>query len=159
MRLCQIQGRPVVSASTGSRIGKIGSVLLDLPNRRIAGFRLRHGGLLDRRWRVAAMADVAAVTDDAVIVPDALALREDGCTEGRIFAPADGPRALDRTGSSLGRVVDGQIEPDTGRLIALLVQPDNGRDGAGESPSWVPICRVGSLGLTEGLSPDGSTGA
>ncbi|MBI2761212.1 MAG: hypothetical protein HYX51_07290 [Chloroflexi bacterium] len=148
-----------MSASTGSRIGKIGSVLLDLPNRRIAGFRLRHGGLLDRRWRIAAMADVAAFTDDAIIVPDALALREDGCTEGRIFAPADGPRALDRSGSLLGRVVDGQVEPDTGRLTALLVQPDGGREGGSESASWVPICRVGTLGLGEQTGLDGSAGA
>src|SRR5579884_4036737 len=139
MRLRELDGRPVISASTGDRLGRISQVVLDLANRRVAGFRLRAGGLLDRRWRVAAMQDVAAITDSGVMLPDAIALREDEQVEGQIVLGRRGPYVVDDHGDVVGRLADVEADPATGELLVLLVIPASGRQAPFDALVAVPV--------------------
>lgn len=142
MRLSELHGRPVVSASTGGRLGRVDRVLLDLANRRVAGVQLRHGGLFDRRWRVAAIEDVTEVSEAAIVVPDALALREYERLEGQAPLRRHGPAVADGRGTVIGCIADGLVECRTGRLLALLVAPLAARGARTYPEIWVPIERV-----------------
>lgn len=139
MRLREVDGRPVVSAQSGERLGRVRQVVLDLAEGRIAGFRLRSGGLLDRRWRIAAMQDVTALTDEAVVVPDAVALREDVRCASHVMLHGRGPTLHDADGTVLGRLADAIVNPENGALIALLVSPASRR---GTGTTLVPVDRV-----------------
>ena len=151
VQLSRLIGRPVLSARTGRRLGRVGEVLLDLAGRRVAGFRLRHGGLLDRRWRFAAMRDLAALGPDAVVVPDELALRED---ESRDDWPALGRHALgrrgvavvDRDGAPLGRLVDAEAKLPAGDLVAIDVRQMGPTLWRRAPTRTIPVSRVHARG-------------
>jgi sporulation protein YlmC with PRC-barrel domain len=142
VRLRQMFGCPVVNASTGDRLGRVDTVLIDLNGRRIAGFRLRHGGLLDRRWRLASMDDVTEVRDDAVLVADSLALRED--EPAGEYLPLNRHRSavLAADGSVIGTLADVEADPTTGELLALLITPRARRLARPRPPLSMPMARV-----------------
>ena len=140
--LTQMQGRPVVSARTGERLGRISEVLVDLSQGRIAGFRLRRGGLLDRRWRVAAMQDVTAASEEAVLLPDDIALREDEPSEWHLPVKRAGMMVIHPNGTSLGRLADITAELGSGALIDLLVVPDRAATGRANRPLRIPVGQV-----------------
>jgi hypothetical protein len=101
----------------------VAQVLVDLNGGRIIGFRLRRGGPLDRRWRVAAWEDVTAITAAAVLLADAVALREDEAATG--WVALGGPRLPVRapTGALLGDLVDAEADLATGRLREVFIVP------------------------------------
>jgi sporulation protein YlmC with PRC-barrel domain len=132
----------VVSASTGDRLGRVDAVLVDLESRRIAGFRLRHGGLLDRRWRLASMDDVTEIRGDAVLVPDGLALREDEPAAEYLPLNRHGAIMVTAGGGVVGTVTDIEANPATGEVVGLLVTPRTGRLARSRPPLAVPIARV-----------------
>lgn len=123
IRLKDLRGCPVLSASDGARLGRVSEVLLDIDERRIAGFRLRSGGLLARRWRIAAMEDVTAIEPGLVRIADERALLEDVRPSGRLALGRRGPLVRVHGGAVLGRATDALADAATGRLICLLVQP------------------------------------
>jgi uncharacterized protein YrrD len=142
LQLQSLLGRPVVNARTGQRIGRVRQVLLDLSGARLAGFRLRHGSLLGRRWRVAAIEDVVGLTDTAVLLPDDLALRED---EQPGAAPVLGGRPVAVVcpdGAIFGNLVDAQADRDTRQLLAVTVHQTQRAAGRRGRSVRVPIERV-----------------
>jgi uncharacterized protein YrrD len=144
MRLRQFLGRPVMDGHSGEQIGRVDHVLIDARARRITGFRLRRGGLLDRRWRVAALGDVTAMTEAAIVLPDALALREDTGGHEQVFGPRHALPVQDERGVLLGRAIDAQVEPESGRLLSVLVRPA-GRSW-GSAGSWMRLGRADAAG-------------
>ena len=140
--LTQMQGRPVVSARTGERLGRISQVLVDLTQGRIAGFRLRRGGLLDRRWRVAAMQDVTAASEAAVLLADDIALREDEPSRQHLPVARRRMTVVHPNGAPLGRLADITAELTTGALIDLLVVPDRTATGRAKRPLRIPVSHV-----------------
>jgi len=154
----QLRGRPVRSARAGAALGHVSQALLDLSRRAIAAFRFRHGGLLDRRWRLAAFDDFVAVTPTAVLLPDRLALREDVRAPEVVAAHRWTPvvRAADR--HRLGRVRDLRCDPRTGRIDALGLRPPSGNPAL--PPARLPaglVARWGADGLL--VSVDGPAAA
>jgi uncharacterized protein YrrD len=135
-RATQLRGRPVRSARTGESLGHVSQVLLDLSRRAIAGFRLRHGGLLDRRWRLAAFDDVVAVTATAVLLPDRLALREDVRAPAVVVAHRWMPTVCAADGRPLGQVQDLRCDLRTGRIDAFEVRLIAGRPAM--RAAWFP---------------------
>ena len=126
MRVQELRGRPVISARTGDRLGRVSEVLIDLAGPQVFGFRLRCGGLLDRRWRVAAMEDGCEVSAHGITVPDALALREDEPLPGRVSLGGPAVAVVGENGAGIGRLADAVLDPATGRLLGLLVVPRGG---------------------------------
>jgi uncharacterized protein YrrD len=142
MRLRALRHRPVVAARSGQHLGKVAQILVDLDGRRVAGFRLRSGGLFDRRWRLAALEDVIEVTDTAVVLPDALALRED---ESWVDCLALGGRRLpvrDPTGSVVGELVDVEADVTTGQVCAVFVTSHTSAWMRSPLAEALPACRL-----------------
>lgn len=121
MQLTRMIGRPVLNVRTGRRLGRVSEVLVDLAERRVAGFRLRRGGLLDRRWRLAAMDDVVAVGEEAVLMPDDRALREDERHDRRLALGRRRPVVVDGSGALLGWLTDIGAKLETGEVVTLVV--------------------------------------
>ena len=142
MRVQELRGRPVISARTGSRLGRVSEVVLDLAGPRVFGFRLRCGGLLDRRWRVAAMEDGCEVGEHGITVPDAVALREDESLPGRVSLRGPGVSVVGENGAHLGRLADAVLDPTSGRLLDLLVVPGGGQGMGSPRAVCVPAGRV-----------------
>jgi sporulation protein YlmC with PRC-barrel domain len=140
--LTQMLGRPVISARTGDRLGRVSQVLLDLAGGRIIGFRLRTGGLLDRRWRLAAMQDVSEVTPEAIVLPDDIALREDEQTETQLPLGGRPLTVIGTDGAEVGRLADVSAELSTGDLVDLRVIPTGARGRRVSRPLVLPIDRV-----------------
>jgi len=140
--LTHMLGRPVISARTGNRLGRVSHVVVDLTHRRIVGFRLRAGGLFDRRWRLAAMQDVANVSLDAVIVPDDVALREDEWEEGHLPLGGRPAVVVGTDGAQVGRLTDVSAELETGALLDLVVTSSKMRLGETAEPFTVPVEQV-----------------
>jgi sporulation protein YlmC with PRC-barrel domain len=123
VRLRALRRRSIVAASTGKRLGRVAEVLVDLTGRRVIGFRLRHGGILDRRWRVAALEDISELTDSAVVLPDAIALREDDTPSGCVTLYGNRLPVRDATGAVIGDLVDAEADLATGQLFQVFVAP------------------------------------
>lgn len=135
-------GRPVVSARTGERLGRVGGVLLNLTDQRLAGFRLRHGSLLGRRWRVAAMGDVLAVTDRAIVLADDVALREDERPPPARLSGGHRMAVIDADGVTVGSLVDARADPESQDLLELTVAPGHRGMRGPRPPVRVPMAWV-----------------
>lgn len=144
-RLRELRGCPVLSAATGARLGRVSEVVLDLGRRCVVGFRLRYGGLLDRRWRLAALLDLTAVRADAIVVPDDVALREDERPAGHLLLGRRAIPVLTAGGALVAWVTDVEAELPAGTLLGLLVVPAMGRGVARREPVSVPIDRVSAV--------------
>jgi uncharacterized protein YrrD len=140
--LSEMLGCPVISARTGDRLGRVSQVLVDLVGGRIVGFRLRSGGLLDRRWRLAAMQDVSEVSPEAVVLPDDIALREDEQTEAQLPLGGRPLTVVGTDGAEVGRLADVAAELSTGDLVDLRVIPTGVRGRELAQPLVLPIDRV-----------------
>jgi sporulation protein YlmC with PRC-barrel domain len=118
--LSTLRGQPVVSAG-GERLGRVRAAVVDLAARRLRGVRLRHGGLLDRRWRLAAWSDVVRLDGDAIVLSDALALLEDESHTGHLLMGRRRPPLVDRDGRTLGYLADLGVDRRSGAVLELLV--------------------------------------
>jgi uncharacterized protein YrrD len=140
--LSEMLGCPVISARTGDRLGRVSQVLVDLVGGRIVGFRLRSGGLLDRRWRLAAMQDVSELSPEAIVLPDDIALREDEQTEAQLPLGGRTMTVIGTDGAEVGRLADVAAELSTGDLVDLRVIPTGARSREFVQPLVLPIDRV-----------------
>jgi uncharacterized protein YrrD len=140
--LTEMLGCPVVSARTGDRLGRVSQVLVDLVGGRLVGFRLRSGGLLDRRWRLAAMQDVSEVSPEMIVLPDDIALREDEQTETQLPLGGRPFTVFGTDGAEVGRLADVSAELSTGDLVDLRVIPARARAREVSHPLVLPIDRV-----------------
>ena len=135
MYLSRLRGRPVLSRSTGEQLGRVSQIVLDLSRCRVTGFRLRHGGLFDRRWRIAALQDHAELNDGAIVLPDAIVLREDERVRGQVLLGDRKPLVVDQHGAPRGKLVDATADWESGRLLTLLVRPLSGPKRTVEMPA------------------------
>ena len=146
VRLTRMHGCPVISARTGDRLGRVGEVIVHLGERRITGFRLRRGGLLDRRWRMAAMQDVTAASEAAVVLPDDVALREDERSRDAVGLGRSVTRVIGSDGRVIGRLTDVVADLQTGYLDSLLITPADRRSNRSRGLLRVPIAAVSGRG-------------
>jgi sporulation protein YlmC with PRC-barrel domain len=156
MRLRALHHRPVVAARSGQQLGRVAQILLDLDHCRVVGFRLRSGGLLDRRWRLAALEDVTEVTDTAVILPDALALREDEPHDGCLALGTGRLPVRDPTGAVIGALVDAEVDVATGQVCMLFLTRRSPAGPRSPLPEKLPVNRLrvaGGHAVVETLPP------
>ena len=140
--LTEMLGCPVISARTGDRLGRVSQVLVDLVGGRLVGFRLRSGGLLDRRWRLAAMQDVSEVSPEMIVLPDDIALREDELSETQLSLGGRPFTVFGTDGDEVGRLADVSAELSTGDLVDLRVIPVGTRAGEVSHPLVLPVDQV-----------------
>jgi uncharacterized protein YrrD len=140
--LTEMLGCPVISARTGDRLGRVSQVLIDLAGGRLIGFRLRSGGLLDRRWRLASIQDVSAISRDGVILPDDYALREDEHTEAQLPIGGRPVTVVGTDGVEVGRLADVSAELSTGSLVDLRIIPTGVRGREPSATLVLPVDRV-----------------
>jgi sporulation protein YlmC with PRC-barrel domain len=136
--LAALRGRPVVSAHDGAHLGRVSAVVVDLTRPRLRGVRLRHGGLLDRRWRLAALEDITRL-DEAVVLADALALREDEVHAGHLILGRHRPDVVDGTGTRLGNLADVEVDAGSGVVKGLVVALAGRRPWQAASVVTVPV--------------------
>jgi sporulation protein YlmC with PRC-barrel domain len=153
----EMRGWPVINARTGDRLGRVGQVTLDRALRHLTGFRLRCGGVFDRRWRLAALQDVTDMHAETIVVPDDVALRED--ERQADMAPLS-HRQLSvhsESGELLGHVADAVVDLNSGEVLSLVVTSRRRRL---HSPSRlaVAVTRVREVGSTR-LVVDGEAAA
>jgi sporulation protein YlmC with PRC-barrel domain len=121
MQLRDLLDKPVISAWTGDDLGRVAEVVIDIQAGRVTGFRLRRGGLFDRRWRVAAVADVVRVDAAGIYLVHAAALQEDDDADGRLRLGRRGVSVLDESGRPLGVAKDGVVASLNDDVAHLLV--------------------------------------
>jgi sporulation protein YlmC with PRC-barrel domain len=120
MRLRETRQREVVDTSTAARLGRVDGAVLALDPARVHALRLsktKAGALLS--W-----SDLTAFGPDAVTVPGAGALREAVDDAEASAAQADrdllDKPAISEFGMDLGTVLDAELDPDTGTLLAIV---------------------------------------
>jgi uncharacterized protein YrrD len=148
MRLSEMSGKPIVSADTGEKIGRVDDLLLDKRHLHVVGVLVADGVLT--RQRVLPFTDVQTVGVDAVIVRTAMSICDatDWIRSGR---PANRSRSINgkdvvtAEGARVGRLHDLIADERTGDIVALEVT--TGRPGARLTrPALVHA--AGSLQLT-----------
>lgn len=146
IRLSSLAGRPVRDAESGRQIGRVKHVVVDLSQAKLMGFRFRSGGLLDRRWRFLALGDVQAIDPHAIVMANANALREDVRSDTDVMLGSR-LKVVDAASSQSGRLADGDVEMDSGRLIAFFIKYHGAKSTSLHLPGGVTVCRGGEVEL------------
>lgn len=121
MRFSEVLKRKVVSTDTADTVGKVSGFLVDPATRAIAGLVCKK----TQTGTVIAWPDLTAVGADAVTIADAQKIHS---PEGRLAELSDkahrvlGKRVLCATGDELGEVSDVEFDPETGRLVSLVLE-------------------------------------
>ena len=120
MKFSEAKGHKVVAQNTAETVGRVRSFLVDPRSRSVVAMRLKktdHGDVL--RW-----SDLAAFGADAVTISDSAAITDlDSELEtmrgkrGRLLKK----RVLTSGGDELGDVSDIEFDPETGKLITILL--------------------------------------
>ncbi len=123
-RVSELVGKPVVSADTGERIGKVSDVLLDAQSRRMLGVVVSAG--LFAGEQVLPYEDVQTIGKDALVARSAGGVvgpkgwRAQGLDTLRTSA-LTGRRVLSTSGRSLGELHDLQVDEQAGTVEAFEV--------------------------------------
>jgi uncharacterized protein YrrD len=159
-RVSDVLGKPVVSAATGEKVGKVADVLLDPAVTRIVGLVVS-GGLFSGE-HVLAYEDVQTVGRDAVIARS---------TDGSISAKEWRKQAVETTrwgtllnrrvmtagGRQLGAVKDLQIDEARGEVQGYDIAA-SALGGLSERHTLVPRSGGITIGPDAIILPDGGTG-
>jgi uncharacterized protein YrrD len=122
-KLSKLVGKPIISADTGERIGKVSDVLLDLPSQHVIGLVVAAGVLNSEH--VLPYADVQTLGKDAVVaragtrVVSPKEWRKQAIHTARASALKH-RRVLTRSGRALGEVHDVLLD-DAGSVEAFEV--------------------------------------
>lgn len=122
MKASEIHGLPVVSRESARELGEVRTLLLDVGGRRVAAVEVDAGGRARAGW-----GSVVGVGADAMVLENENALHDPADDERQRLAPAaDLPErlVLDDRGDAEGKLADVEIDPEDGRLVALLVGED-----------------------------------
>lgn len=126
MKFADIKGTQVIGLADASKLGYVDSLLLNLPERRVLGLRIRSGGLLTHH-EGCLLRDIKSFGQDAVTVEDASKLNgEDKFAEFQGNTPLDkviGARIFDEAGTDLGKIADIQFDPQTGTISTYVLTP------------------------------------
>jgi sporulation protein YlmC with PRC-barrel domain len=128
MLFSDARGRKVVSSSTAATVGKVSRFVVDPATRAVVGVELKkteHGDML--RW-----SDITAFGADAVTVTGPDKIGDGGDTVKALSGKAHrvlGKRLLTSTGDELGKVADVDFDPQSGVVVALLL--DDGSEVPG----------------------------
>ena len=124
MHLNALIGKPIVSADTGAKVGKVEDLLLDENRRLVLGVLVSHG-LLGKQ-QVLRFAEIATPGSDALIAKsasqllDAHSWLQDGTSSSRATA-LRGKNVITESGDTLGTVADLVVDDMTGEVVALDV--------------------------------------
>ena len=124
MRLNELIGKPIVSADTGAKVGKVEDLLLDDRRRRVLAVLVGHG-LLGKQ-QVLHFADIQTPGSDALIAKtasqlvDAAAWLQQTTTSTRASA-VRGKGVVTEQGESIGTVEDLVVDDMTGDVVSLEV--------------------------------------
>ncbi len=121
MRFHEVLKRKVVSTDTAETVGKVSGFLVDPASRSVVGLVCKKA----TKGTVIPWADLTAVGGDAVTIS-----AEDKIIppEGRLAELHDKThqvlrkRVLSGSGDELGKVTDVEFDPETGRLITLVLE-------------------------------------
>ena len=114
-------GRPVMSRATAENLGRVSHVVIDVGNGTARALVVGSG----KKAQVVDWTALSGFGPDAVMVGDEASLRspagelEEAVAAGR--RDLVGARALSTEGVALGAVTDGDLDPETGRLLQVRV--------------------------------------
>jgi sporulation protein YlmC with PRC-barrel domain len=151
-RMTEIVGKPVLTAETGDRLGRIEDLLLGPDRVRVDAVLV---GTDWRSWlgqgRVLLLEDVQVLGEVAIVTKDAAPLaalsewRDSGHTVHLSSAALKGKRVITNNGNCVGMVKDAIVDTQTGRVEQLeVVEREAGRLKARRSLVPVtPEVRIG----------------
>lgn len=143
----QIRDLPVVDLQGGTRVGRVGQLVISPDDGGLLGIVVRSGGLFDARDRIVANDAIRAIGPDAVTISSAdAALAEEEAAESiRTALRGDrqllGTRVMTQGGRDVGKVDDLAIDEERRRVAALIVGK-----GALAGGDAIPAERLISLG-------------
>ena len=146
MNISELLGKPLVSADSGERVGRIDDVLLDSEHRRVVGVLVTEGTF--SKQRVLPFDEIQTAGLDTVIAKTVSTLCDarDWLHDGR---PAHRSRSLigkdviTSEGTRLGSVHGLVAEENSGRIVALEIAA-----GRHAPPSATMVHATGDLQLT-----------
>jgi sporulation protein YlmC with PRC-barrel domain len=122
IRFSDVDGNPVMSTSTATTVGRIGSVVVDPVTRRVVAFGVRKskgpGDLLLWEGITAIGPDVVTVDSEDRIADPPEELERAAKDDLKLI----GHRVLTDHGRDLGKVKDVEFDPADGRVVTLMVK-------------------------------------
>lgn len=118
-RVSDIVGKPIISAESGEKLGKVSDVLVDREGSRVVGVVMRKGLLASER--VLPYGDVQALGDDAVVARSERGVigpqewNDRGVESARSSTLLD-KRVLTSGGHRIGAVKDVHLDEETGMV-------------------------------------------
>lgn len=124
MRISEVLGKPIVSADTGERVGRVEDLLLDLPRHALVGVLVTDGVLSQQR--VLPFEEVLTIGVDAIIVKTIATMRDarDWVRDGRAATRSrsvHGKDVVTADGARIGTVGDLIADERTGQVEALEI--------------------------------------
>jgi len=119
MNLSELAGRPVLDLATATNVGKVADFVVDPVTRRIVGFHLANvkGPEYWLSWDAMSALGADALTIDHRDVLTEPPEHGRGLRAGKVI----GGRVLTDSGRELHNLADLEIDPDTGRITALII--------------------------------------
>ncbi len=121
MLFSEATGRKVVSTTTAATVGRVHGFVVDVRGPAVAALELKKTDSGDTlRWQ-----DITAFGADAVTVPGPERITDGGEDLGPLLDKANhvmGKRVLATSGDELGKVRDVDFDPESGYVLALLLE-------------------------------------
>jgi len=160
-KVSELVGKPIVSAETGERMGKVADVLLDPQSSHILGLVVG-GGLLSSE-QVLPYADVQTLGKDAVVARSGKGVvgpkewRQQGLDTARSSALTH-KRVLTTSGRALGEIHDVLVDESAGTVEAFVVA-NSALGGLVRRRSILPQGSGVTIGADAVLVPDEAAAA
>lgn len=138
MRFTDVHKRKIVSTGSAETVGRVSELLVDPGHRSVAGLvcsKTKHGSVIPWGSLTAVGDDAITISDDDKIVEPEGRLAELQGKAHRLL----GKRVLSAGGDVLGEVDDVDFDPESGRVLTLLLD-------TGEVPG-VRLVGVGSYAV------------
>lgn len=122
IRFSDLEGNPVMSTSTATTVGRIGSVVLDPEARRVVAFTVKKskgpGDVLLWEGITAIGPDVVTVDSEDRVADPPEALKDTVKVDLKLI----GHRVLTDHGRDVGKLKDVEFDPADGRIVTLMVK-------------------------------------
>jgi uncharacterized protein YrrD len=130
MRMEELKGKPVMSVSSGTKLGSVHDFLLDDSYLQIAALVIGGGGLLGGHKQAVAYSAIHGIGPDAVMVNGLDAVQEVGGSgplgPTHVLDEAQ-TQVMSESGMILGRVLELEFEPQTGSVTGLCFAVRGGK--------------------------------
>ena len=130
MRITDVQGKSIVTADTGEKLGRVEDLLLDSSHHTVVGLLVTDGLLA--RQRIVPFKELQTVGQDAIIVRtgattvDATEWLHEGHAAGRTRTLTE-KEVVTGDGARIGTVQDVLVDDQSGEVVALEVAAPQGR--------------------------------